>query len=180
MDQRRKLLADLIKERRSGAAHFTLASGQQSDFYFDMKPAMLDPDGASLLAELIVDEIKELRPIASAAWRWARFRSSRRSRCEASSSGAAVRLLRAQGAEGSRHQEARRRPRHRRQDRRHSRGRDHDRRLGDGRGQGGEGAGANVALVLSILDRGEGAAELYAEAGIPFKSLFRAEEFLRD
>jgi orotate phosphoribosyltransferase len=37
-----------------------------------------------------------------------------------------------------------------------------------------------VALVLSILDRGEGAAELYDAAGVPFKSLFRAEEFLRD
>jgi orotate phosphoribosyltransferase len=41
-------------------------------------------------------------------------------------------------------------------------------------------AGGTVALVLSILDRGEGAAELYAAAGVPFKSLFRAEEFLRD
>jgi orotate phosphoribosyltransferase len=39
-------------------------------------------------------------------------------------------------------------------------------------------AGATVALVISILDRGEGAADLYAKAGIPFKSLFRAEEFL--
>ena len=39
-------------------------------------------------------------------------------------------------------------------------------------------AGAKVALVISILDRGEGAADLYAKAGIPFKSLFRAEEFL--
>ena len=37
-----------------------------------------------------------------------------------------------------------------------------------------------IALVLSILDRGEGAAELYAAAGVPFRSLFRAEEFLRD
>jgi orotate phosphoribosyltransferase len=41
-----------------------------------------------------------------------------------------------------------------------------------------EEAGAKVALVISILDRGEGAAELYAQAGIPFKSLFKAEEFL--
>jgi orotate phosphoribosyltransferase len=41
-------------------------------------------------------------------------------------------------------------------------------------------AGGTVALVLSILDRGEGAAELYAAAGVPFKSLFSAEEFLRD
>ena len=40
-------------------------------------------------------------------------------------------------------------------------------------------AGAEVAIVLSILDRGEGAAELYAGAGVPFKSLFRAEEFLK-
>jgi orotate phosphoribosyltransferase len=39
-------------------------------------------------------------------------------------------------------------------------------------------AGAKVALVISILDRGEGAADLYAKAGIPFKLLFRAEEFL--
>jgi orotate phosphoribosyltransferase len=39
-------------------------------------------------------------------------------------------------------------------------------------------AGATVALVISILDRGEGAADLYAQAGIPFKSLFRADEFL--
>jgi len=41
-----------------------------------------------------------------------------------------------------------------------------------------EEAGAKVALVISILDRGEGAAELYAQAGVPFKSLFKAEEFL--
>jgi orotate phosphoribosyltransferase len=41
-------------------------------------------------------------------------------------------------------------------------------------------AGGRVAVVISILDRGEGAAELYAAAGVPFKSLFKAEEFLRD
>jgi orotate phosphoribosyltransferase len=40
------------------------------------------------------------------------------------------------------------------------------------------GAGANVTLVLSIVDRGEGAAELYASEGIPFRWLFRADEFL--
>jgi orotate phosphoribosyltransferase len=41
-----------------------------------------------------------------------------------------------------------------------------------------EDAGAKVSLVISILDRGEGAAALYADAGVPFKSLFKAEEFL--
>jgi orotate phosphoribosyltransferase len=35
-----------------------LASGKESDFYFDMKPAMLDPDGAALLADLILHELE--------------------------------------------------------------------------------------------------------------------------
>jgi orotate phosphoribosyltransferase len=35
-----------------------------------------------------------------------------------------------------------------------------------------------VALVLSIVDREDGAAELFRKAGVPFDSLFRAEEFL--
>lgn len=39
-------------------------------------------------------------------------------------------------------------------------------------------AGATMSLVISILDREEGAARLYADAGIPFQSLFTASEFL--
>ena len=39
-------------------------------------------------------------------------------------------------------------------------------------------AGGNVTLVLSILDRGEGAGALYAAEHIPFRSLFKASEFL--
>ena len=39
-------------------------------------------------------------------------------------------------------------------------------------------AGATIALVISILDREEGAGQLYAAAGIPFQSLFTASEFL--
>jgi orotate phosphoribosyltransferase len=38
--------------------------------------------------------------------------------------------------------------------------------------------GANVLLVISIVDREEGAASLYREAGIPFDPLFKASEFL--
>jgi orotate phosphoribosyltransferase len=34
--------------------------------------------------------------------------------------------------------------------------------------------------VEAVLDRGEGASELYAAAGVPFTSLFTAQEFLRD
>jgi orotate phosphoribosyltransferase len=39
-------------------------------------------------------------------------------------------------------------------------------------------AGAKVTLVISILDRQQGARELYAAAGIPFQSLFEASDFL--
>jgi orotate phosphoribosyltransferase len=40
-------------------------------------------------------------------------------------------------------------------------------------------AGAEVALVLSIVDRLEGAAETFAKAGVPFASLFTADDFLK-
>ena len=39
-------------------------------------------------------------------------------------------------------------------------------------------AGATITLVISILDREEGADKLYADAGIPLASLFKASEFL--
>jgi orotate phosphoribosyltransferase len=40
-------------------------------------------------------------------------------------------------------------------------------------------AGASISIVISILDRQQGAAGLYRAAGIPFESLFTADEFLR-
>jgi orotate phosphoribosyltransferase len=39
-------------------------------------------------------------------------------------------------------------------------------------------AGANIILVLSIVDREQGAAELFQRTGIPFAFLFRASEFI--
>ena len=39
-------------------------------------------------------------------------------------------------------------------------------------------AGAKVILVLSVVDREEGAEEFYKEKGIPFEALFRASELL--
>ena len=64
MDQRnnqpelRNKLFMLLKERAFRRGKIVLASGRESDFYFDMKPAMLDPDGAALLAELILQELE--------------------------------------------------------------------------------------------------------------------------
>ena len=39
--------------------------------------------------------------------------------------------------------------------------------------------GAQIALVISIVDREEGAADLFGKLGIPFKALFRASTFLK-
>ena len=39
-------------------------------------------------------------------------------------------------------------------------------------------AGGEVALVLTMVDREEGAAQTFAEAKLPFRSLYTASEFL--
>src|SRR4029078_9976549 len=55
----RARLIDLIKERsfQEGPA-FKLASGKTSTVYFNMKPTMLDSEGAFLVASLILDQIE--------------------------------------------------------------------------------------------------------------------------
>jgi orotate phosphoribosyltransferase len=39
-------------------------------------------------------------------------------------------------------------------------------------------AGAEIAFVLTIVDREEGATEAFAAEGLDFRALFRASEFL--
>ena len=41
-------------------------------------------------------------------------------------------------------------------------------------------AGCEVALVLTMVDREEGATDTFAEAGLTFRSLYTATEFLKD
>ena len=55
----RARLIELIKERsfQEGPA-FKLASGKTSTFYFNMKPTMLDSEGAFLVASLILDQLE--------------------------------------------------------------------------------------------------------------------------
>ena len=55
---KRARLRDIIAERCfSRGKPFQLASGRWSDFYFNMKPAMLDAEGIDLLADLILERI---------------------------------------------------------------------------------------------------------------------------
>ncbi|GJM03683.1 MAG: orotate phosphoribosyltransferase [Rhodomicrobium sp.] len=57
----RSRLKTIVKEKsyRYGD-EMTLASGKKSRHYFNMKPTMLDPDGALLIANLMLDEVKNL------------------------------------------------------------------------------------------------------------------------
>src|ERR1700749_3995215 len=55
----RARLAEIIRKRSFGRGEITLASGRKSDFYFNLKPTMLDPEGATLLAELTYEALKD-------------------------------------------------------------------------------------------------------------------------
>jgi orotate phosphoribosyltransferase len=59
----RARLRDVIAEKsfRQGKL-ITLASGKQSDFYFNLKPTMMDPQGAALLAEAILEAVRPYAP----------------------------------------------------------------------------------------------------------------------
>jgi len=43
-------LFEIIKSKSFVRGHVVLASGKESDHYFDMKPSMFDPEGAEILA----------------------------------------------------------------------------------------------------------------------------------
>ena len=177
----RQRLFDLIKERSFRRGRFTLASGKESAYYFDSKPTMLHPEGAALLADLIVRELDGIeadciggiemgavpmiapvairslaagRPLFGFFVRKAPKDHGTRQRIEgldlAGRTAVIVEDVTTTGGSAMQAVELVRE------------------------------AGGRVAIVISILDRGEGAAELYAAAGVPFKSLFKAEEFLRD
>jgi orotate phosphoribosyltransferase len=59
-DTRTRLFA-LIKARSFRRGSIALASGRTSNYYFDMKPTMFDPAGAAWIAELMLDRMEELK-----------------------------------------------------------------------------------------------------------------------
>ena len=50
----------IIKEKSFSLGDYVLASGKRSKYYLDMKPAMLNPEGSTVLAELILERIDDL------------------------------------------------------------------------------------------------------------------------
>src|SRR5262249_6548792 len=53
----RARLRDIIHARSFGYGEVKLASGRVSHFYFNLKPSMLEAEGAALLAQLTVDAL---------------------------------------------------------------------------------------------------------------------------
>lgn len=59
-DKRARLI-QIVKERSfQEGPEMKLASGKTSTFYFNMKPTMLHPEGAALIAELMLDAIGDV------------------------------------------------------------------------------------------------------------------------
>ncbi|HFB2048944.1 MAG: orotate phosphoribosyltransferase [Hyphomicrobiaceae bacterium] len=59
IDAARKRLIEIIKYRSfQNGNKIKLSSGRSSQFYFDMKPTMLNPEGSYLIGLLILDLIK--------------------------------------------------------------------------------------------------------------------------
>jgi orotate phosphoribosyltransferase len=61
MESLRARAFGIIRERSFGRRRIVLASGRESDFYFDMKPTMFHPEGAALLTELIIEKLAGIK-----------------------------------------------------------------------------------------------------------------------
>ncbi len=60
-DRRLERIKEIIVEKDGyKVGGFTLASGREAKFYFNTKTATLDPEGISLIAEVVYDRIRDL------------------------------------------------------------------------------------------------------------------------
>ncbi len=179
----RSRLKEIIRKRSFGRGEITLASGRKSDFYFNLKPTMLDAEGAALLAELTLDALQSERidyvgglemgavPLAGAIAQLSFMR------------GAPIQAF-----------FVRKKPK------------EHGARLSveglapgeslagkrvviveDVTTTGGSAikaveavreSGAEIVMVLTMVDRQEGADQNFRDAGLDFRSIYKAAEFL--
>jgi orotate phosphoribosyltransferase len=52
-------LIEIVREKSfSNDREITLASGRKSMLYFNMKPTMMDPEGAAIIADMIIDKLE--------------------------------------------------------------------------------------------------------------------------
>ena len=178
--QARQRVFEIINAKSFARREVTLASGKKSDHYFDLKPTMFDPEGATLLAELIAGRLEGIkadfvgglemgavplispisilslkngRPIPGFFVRKTVKDHGTKKLIEGTGdlSGKSVVIVEDVTTTGQSAMQAVSALRE---------------------------AGAKIALVISIVDRQQGAVELYKEAGIAFQSLFTSGDFL--
>jgi orotate phosphoribosyltransferase len=181
----RARLAEIIRKRSFGRGEITLASGRKSDFYFNLKPTMLDPEGATLLAELTYEALKDDEldyvgglemgavPLAGAIAQLSWIKGHpiaaffvRKKPKEHGARLAVEGLAKGESLDGKRIVIV-----------------EDVTTTGSSAMKAVEAvreAGGMVALVLTMVDREEGATEAFAEAGLAFRSLYKATEFLKD
>lgn len=176
-------LIEIIRKRSYGfGVEIKLASGRTSNFYFNMKPTMLHPDGAALIGKLVagmlegrdVDMVGGLEmgavPIATAVAMASRGTKRplpaffvRKQAKEHGTQALIDGLVKGETLAGKRVVV-----------------------LEDVTTTGGsamkaieaiKAAGATVVTVITIVDRLEGAAEAFAAAGVPFQALLTASDF---
>jgi orotate phosphoribosyltransferase len=180
----RARLQEIIRKRSFGRGEITLASGRKSDFYFNLKPTMLDAEGAALLAELTLDALTGERvdyvgglemgavPLAGAIAQLSYMRGKpiqaffvRKKPKEHGARLSVEGLAPGESLQGKRVVI-----------------------VEDVTTTGGSAikaveavrdAGAEIVMVLTMVDREEGATEAFREAGLPFRSLYKATEYLK-
>jgi orotate phosphoribosyltransferase len=179
----RARLKAIIREKSFGRGKVTLASGRESDFYFNLKPTMLDPEGAALIAQLALEALKDEKvdyigglemgavPISGAmaalSWLGGKPLPNFFVRKKPKEYGAR------QGVEGLKKGDTLKGKR--------------VAVIEDVTTTGGSAikaaeavkeGGGEIVLVLTMVDRQEGATETFAQAGLKFRALFTAGEFL--
>ena len=182
-DTQRRLF-EIIKARSfSYGAEITLASGRKSNFYFNMKPTMLDPEGASLIGRLVLEKLAEARADYVAGLEMGAVPLVSLIAAESFRAGDPVRavFIRKQAKEHGTRQRVE--------------GLTKDESLTGKRiviledvtTTGGSAiqavkecrqAGGEVVRAITLVDRGEGAAEAFAKLGLSLDALFSAELFL--
>ncbi|MFN3350385.1 orotate phosphoribosyltransferase [Pseudorhodoplanes sp.] len=180
----RSRLHDIIRRRSFGRGEITLASGRKSDFYFNLKPTMLDAEGAALLAELTLDALAGENidyvgglemgavPLAGAIAQLSFMRGKpiqaffvRKKPKEHGARLSVEGLAPGESLSGKRVVI-----------------------VEDVTTTGGSAikaadavreSGAEIVMVLTMVDREEGATETFQDAGLAFRSLYKAGEFLK-
>ncbi|MGI0033847.1 MAG: orotate phosphoribosyltransferase [Nitrososphaeraceae archaeon] len=62
IDEKRMRLREIIKERGIVIKDVTLSSNRKSHFYYDIKSIVSDPEGAALIGDLMLTEIRNIEP----------------------------------------------------------------------------------------------------------------------